>query len=310
MITTVTLNASIDKAYSLAAPLETGSVMRVGTCADSAGGKGLNASRAIATAGVEVLATGFVGGNTGKLLCELLDRDGIRESFVHVASETRCCVNVLEPSGRSTEFLEPGRSVTHDDMSRLEERVAELAGRSDVVTFSGSVPANVPDDVYATLVRSATREGALTILDTSGCLLERGIEGLPTMIKPNTDEMGALLGRAVAGPDEIADAAVCLHDRGIDCVVVSLGALGALMACSSGVFVATPPHIDVVNPVGSGDTMVGAFAVAMARGLAPAEQLRFSIACATANCLSPLTGRFSPDDARNLARRVHIDRIR
>ena len=44
MITTVTLNASVDKAYSISSTLEVGTVMRVATCSDSAGGKGLNAS--------------------------------------------------------------------------------------------------------------------------------------------------------------------------------------------------------------------------------------------------------------------------
>ena len=43
MIATVTLNTSIDKAYQLDCPLERGTVMRVETCIDNAGGKGLNA---------------------------------------------------------------------------------------------------------------------------------------------------------------------------------------------------------------------------------------------------------------------------
>jgi fructose-1-phosphate kinase PfkB-like protein len=48
MITTVTLNASIDKAYRINMPLTRGTVIRVAECEDSAGGKGLNAARAIA----------------------------------------------------------------------------------------------------------------------------------------------------------------------------------------------------------------------------------------------------------------------
>ena len=54
MISTVTLNASIDKAYRLACPLVDGTVMRVEACIDNAGGKGLNAARAAATCGEEV----------------------------------------------------------------------------------------------------------------------------------------------------------------------------------------------------------------------------------------------------------------
>ena len=310
MITTVTLNTSIDKAYSISSPLEVGTVMRVSSCIDNAGGKGLNASRAIATAGEQVLATGFVGGNNGRLLCELLERDGIPEDFVHVEAETRCCVNVLEPSGRSTEFLEPGRPVSEDEVKEVVERVARLAERSSIVTFCGSTPAGMPDDIYVRLIDVVHQSGARAILDTSGRLLERSIDAKPDLVKPNSDEIGALLGRKVENPDEVADAAIQLHERGVAQVVVSLGSKGALMACDEGVFLGTPPHIEVVNPVGSGDTMVGTFAVAMARGMGPADQLRFAMACATANCLSASTGHFELSVAEKLAPEVLVERVR
>lgn len=309
MITTVTLNTSIDKTYTIASELAPGHVMRVATCIDSAGGKGLNASRAVATASADVLATGFVGGNNGRLLCELLDRDGINQDFVHVAAETRCCVNVLEPSGRSTELLEPGRPVTADELDQLVAKVTELAGRSQVVAFSGFAPSGVPESVYATLVSAAHQAGARVILDTSGALLEEGIKANPDLVKPNTDEIGALLGRSVETPEEVVEAARALHEGGVAQVVVSLGSKGALMACGDGVFKGTPPRIEVVNPVGSGDTMVGAFAAAMARGLAPAEQLRFAMACATANCLTQKTGSFDLATAEQLAPQVTIEQL-
>lgn len=309
MITSVTLNTSIDKAYTMTVPLEVGTVMRVASCIDCAGGKGLNASRAVATAGEQVVATGFVGGNNGRLLRGLLDADGIEHDFVEVASETRCCINVLEPDGRSTEFLEPGRPVDEADVACVLAKVGELARRSSVVTISGSVPAGVPTDTYARLIGTIKAAGAKVVLDTSGDLLARGIEARPTMIKPNKDEIGALLGRTVSTPDEVLDAACEMHAAGIDQVVVSLGGAGALMACDDGVFEGRPPKIDVVNPVGSGDTMVGAFAVAMARGLSAPDQLRFAMACATANCLTPSTGHFDLATANDLEPQVVIRRL-
>ena len=58
MISTVTLNSSIDKAYQLSCPLVDGTVMRVETCIDNAGGKGLNQSIAAARAGARVFHAG------------------------------------------------------------------------------------------------------------------------------------------------------------------------------------------------------------------------------------------------------------
>ena len=60
MITTVTLNVSVDKAYYIKGIVVPGTVARVQKCVNSAGGKGLNVSRIIDFCGEEVLATGSV----------------------------------------------------------------------------------------------------------------------------------------------------------------------------------------------------------------------------------------------------------
>ena len=207
MICTVTLNASIDKAYRISGGLEVGTVMRVLDCTDTAGGKGLNAARAVATCGERVVATGFVGGNNGRLLCELLQRDGIPEDFVRVTAETRCCVNVLDGNETSTEFLEPGREVGAAEFARMRERLLSLAAEASVVTIDGSVPHGVSPDDYAGLVEGVRNMGTPCILDTSGVLLERGVKAHPTMVKPNTDEIGQILGRKVTSMSEVAEAA-------------------------------------------------------------------------------------------------------
>ena len=77
MILTVTLNASVDKAYHMAEGIQDGSVMRVASCRNSAGGKGLNVARIVRLCGAEVAATGFTGGHNGAYLEELLTADGI-----------------------------------------------------------------------------------------------------------------------------------------------------------------------------------------------------------------------------------------
>ena len=62
MITTITLNASIDKAYHMERAIENGTVMRVGAVRNTAGGKGMNVARIIRLCGENVLASGLAGG--------------------------------------------------------------------------------------------------------------------------------------------------------------------------------------------------------------------------------------------------------
>ena len=68
MITTVTMNTSIDKAYFMDHEVQNGTVMRVSRCRNSAGGKGLNVARAVKLCGEKVQATGLAGGFNGKYL--------------------------------------------------------------------------------------------------------------------------------------------------------------------------------------------------------------------------------------------------
>jgi len=309
MICTITLNTSVDKAYQMGAPLVDGTVMRVKCCIDRAGGKGLNCARGAATCGEEVVATGFVGGNNGRLLCGLLAADGIREDFVRTQSETRCCINVLEPDGRSTEFLEPGRPVSDEDIEALLAKIDALAAEADVLTINGSAPAGAPTDIYATLIQRIKACGKPVILDTSGELLARSIDAGPTMVKPNTDEISQILGRTVESMDEVMEAAKELHGRGVQIVVVSLGGDGAILACEKGVFRGRAPKIEVVNPVGAGDTLVGAFAVALARGQEPEECLRFAMSCASANCMTAETGQFQMSVAEDLAAQTTVEQL-
>ena len=309
MILTVTANASVDKAYRIETPLVDGSVHRVSLCSDSAGGKGLNTARAVITCGEDSLATGFVGGNNGRYLCELANKDGIPEDFVHVSQETRCCINVLEPNGRSTEFLEPGRPVTSANVESLRKKIQALMPQTTVVTINGSAPRGMTPDDYAGLIELIRSYHKPCILDTSGELLARGIQAHPTVIKPNADEISQLLGRPVVSDSEIIEAAVELHKSGIAYVLVSLGGKGAFMVCAKGVFRGYAPKINVLNPVGAGDTLVGAFAVGFVRGYDAREQLRYALSCASASCLAESTGRFDPKIASELLEQTEVKRI-
>ena len=120
MITTVTLNASIDKAYRMTQKVEYGTVMRVAETHNSAGGKGLNVARVVKLCGSDTKAAGLVGGYNGQYLESLLDADGISYEFEHIEGETRSCINILDPEYGSTEYLEPGCQVTPEEALPVE----------------------------------------------------------------------------------------------------------------------------------------------------------------------------------------------
>ena len=309
MILTVTLNTSIDKLY-LMEKIRPETVMRVKEVHNTAGGKGLNVSRTAAKLGEKVIAMGFTGGFNGKYLESLVDSPLIRCAFTHVDAETRSCVNCWDLSdGRSTEYLEPGAPVSPEDTARfLADFDRELPG-ADVVSVSGSIPEGVPEDIYCSLIRRCRQAGVPVLIDTSGSRLVSAVKETPSFIKPNEDEILQLLGRSVSGPEETALALTELHESGIPCAVLSMGAEGALLACSEGVFHGKPPKLVPRNTVGCGDSMTAGFAVGFARSLPVMETFRMALAVSAASALSLFTGDFDPADYEQLHPQVNVRRV-
>lgn len=307
MITTVTMNAALDKAYFMANKIENGTVMRVKHCRTSAGGKGLNVARVAALCGANVQATGLVGGFNGQYLEFLLKKDGISYHFGHVAGETRCCINILDEGYGSTEYLEPGCEVSLDEEQKFMKMFPDIIRSSDVITISGSIPQGIKKDIYGRMITVAKTMGKTVILDTSGELLEKGMKASPTMVKPNQDEIEQLFDVKIRSIQDVILYAKKIRDMGIAYVVVSLGKEGALLVCENGTFHGIPPKVEVVNTVGCGDSMVGAFAVAFERKYTEKEALRYAVAVASSNAISPDTGDFDPEKCKELLAQVTIE---
>lgn len=309
MILAVTLNTSIDKFYMLDR-FEPYTVMRVRKVNNTAGGKGMNVARIAALGGEEVTVMGFVGGYNGQFFESLITQPNIRKAFTHVKAETRSCINGWDDSlKRSTEYLEPGEMVSLKEVERFTGDFGRELKNAHVVAISGSLPAGVPKDFYATLISLCTQAGIPVLLDTSGEALVQGVKAVPTLIKPNTDELKQLLQKESSSREEIIKAAMELNAGGIERVVVSLGAEGALMVCREGIFHGKPPRIEPVNTVGCGDSMIGGFALGYARGWTAYESLRYAVAVSAANALSMGTGSYDRTDLENMLQQVIIQKF-
>ncbi|MEL3712082.1 tagatose-6-phosphate kinase [Staphylococcus borealis] len=261
MILTLTLNPSIDISYSLD-HFSLDTVNRVNNTIKTAGGKGLNVTRVLSEYGEDVTASGFLGGKLGEFIEQQLNANQINHHFFKITEETRNCIAILH-EGQQTEILEQGPSITELEASEFKTHLAKLLTKANVIAMSGSLPRGLKSDYYADLIKLAEQHQKLTILDSSGqSLLDVLLSDYkPTVIKPNIDELAQLLQTKVTSEIE------CLKDAvnqpifdGIAWIIVSLGSEGAFAKHHNNYYKVNIPRIDVVNPVGSGDSTVAGIA--------------------------------------------------
>lgn len=308
-ITTVTLNAAIDKTYRVDG-FALGEVSRAAEVISVPGGKGINVARVASQLGGRVLATGFVGGANGQFIVRELDKSGIDHDFVQIDGESRLCLNMIDiRTGVSTELLEPGPEIGADAWSALKRKVREWAARSAVVVFSGSLPRGLPVTAYAELTAIAKTEGAKVFLDTSGEALREGVRAAPDWIKPNADELGLLLGRRPDTEAELYRSLLDISGNGVGCVIATLGADGAVVAAGQQLYRVRAPRIEAVNAVGSGDSFVAGIALGTASGESLEHSLRLASAAGAANALSRQAGDVRGADIRSLLQQVQIETI-
>jgi ribokinase len=85
---------------------------------------------------------------------------------------------------------------------------------------------------------------------------------------PNETELAILTGMPVESEAEVSAAAQSLVNKGVETVIVTLGARGALLATRAGARAIAPVKVQAVDTTGAGDAFIGSFARYLAGGLA------------------------------------------
>jgi 1-phosphofructokinase len=286
MIYTVTLNPALDKTVEIP-NLTIDSVNRITTLRTDPGGKGINVSKVIDKLGGKSIATGILGGDTGRAIQSAIEKLGITSDFKFVEGETRTNLKVIDPVNHTnTDINEPGITVTEEILDSLLDDLLGKINGNDIVVLSGSLPKGAPQNTYEKWVKACREKGAKVILDADGEMLAAGLKSSPYLVKPNDIELSGLLGRTLTTPEELKEAAINLMEQyGLGKVVVSMGGKGALYVTGNDAVYAQGLKVPVGSTVGAGDSVVAALAVAEEAGMSLEEAVRLSTATGAANVM-------------------------
>jgi len=310
MILTVTPNPCVDKTIFVD-HVELGTIIRGKKATAIAGGKGTNVSRVVKALDRPTKALQVVGGHTGAHIEEMIRvQDGVETVPVWVSAPSREIVTVLDTSKHvQTAYMEPGPEITAEEAARVGQVFENVLGEAKVVTFNGTVPCAVLHSLYYDLIKAAARRDIKTVLDSHGPAFAEGIRAQPFMVKPNIGETQRFFGEQVRTDNDILKAITKYHRLGASWVVISMGARGAIASLDGQLFRCTPPKVDEVNPVGSGDALVAGFAVGLMEGMDLEETCRLAVGAGTANATSWDIGRCSRDEIERHAALVKIERL-
>jgi 1-phosphofructokinase len=287
MIVTLTANPSVDRTMELDSPIVRGEVFRATSVGDEAGGKGVNVARAVAHAGVPVVAV--LPADDDDLLVKGLIAAGVHPVNIPVGRPSRVNITVTEPDGTTTKFNDPGHPFTPEVVAEVEHRLMTRSQPGDWMVLSGSLPPDSDESWYGTLTSDLKAAGRKVAVDTSGAALAATVSdaaSLPDLLKPNAEELASLTGddwvALESDPLAAATAARRLVDDGVGAVLLTLGSQGAVLITAEGTWRATPPPITLRSTVGAGDASLAGYLLADLRGLDAPERLREAVAYGSA----------------------------
>lgn len=310
MLTVLCLNAGIDRTYEVD-EFSVGGYYRPTRMRVQAGGKGVNVARIAHRLGVETIISGFAGGAGGGLISRQLQTEGVLTDFVAVEEEPRVCINIVNRRAKTqTRVDEIGPLVTPTELDRLRGKWRELLAKSKAAVISGSAPRGVPFSLYGELIHAARGAKVPVILDTRDELLAEGVKARPLMIKPNLEELSTLLGRTVQNAQQALAAGQELAEGGLQIVLISLGAGGAVAVTrKQGHWIAKPPKVEPVSSVGCGDALVAGFAAASLLGKGFGDCIRWGMAAGAANAARFENAGCTREEITKLIPEVQLSRV-
>ncbi len=302
-ILTITLNPALDIATSVA-QVAPGVKLRCTPPETDPGGGGINVSRAIDQLGGQSKCFVALGGDTGQRLRAQLQQANL-DLIIHDApSETRQSLAVTDLSiNAQFRFMLPGPDWGAVDIKDARSAIRAAAPDNGLVVLSGSGPAGAAPDLYADICRDFADDATDIILDTSGPLLAHlaaGQDSLPLVLRMDQHEAETLARRPLPTRQDSANFAETLVKRGAArMVIVARGADGSVWADADRRLHVAAADVPVRSKVGAGDSFVGGFTYAMARGLGIEQALAHGAAAASAAVMTEGTQLCRAEDAQN-----------
>ncbi len=252
----------------------------------SPGGKGVNISRALAANGIDSTALIVLGEENAEDFRRALAKDRLCAKEICVPGRIRENITLHTNNASETRISFSGFAADDALLERVKAALDDTINKDTVVTFTGRVPEGITLAAVKELLLDMQKKGAKLVIDSKSFRIDDLVACRPFLIKPNEEEIALYAGNKVDGIESAVRAAKQLRIVGIENVMISLGAKGAVLASAHGCFAAAAPTVKVHSTIGAGDSTIGGFLAAMKSGLSHADMLRTAVCYGSAACMT------------------------
>ncbi len=270
------------------------------------GGKAVNVSRALKANGHDSTAFLLLGKDNGQAFVSAMENEGLCTRIYRTDGRVRENLTTLTDGIPETRICVHTFSITKEILDHVADDLVSLVDGDTTVVISGKFPKGLTLSDCTDFVRRLQTVTRYIALDSQTFGAEEIRSLKPWLIKPNEEEIEALIGHPCSDLPSLIDAAEDLYWGGIANVLISLGGNGALYVGELGGFRIEVPSITPLSTIGAGDSTLAGFLSAYADGLDAVACLTRACAFGTAACLEEGTNPPKPEKVAELSHTVRV----
>lgn len=276
-----------------------------------AGGQGPWVANMLAVLEMPTIVCGPFGGETGKVLAGLVEKDLVEVRVVEAGGS-----NGAQVEDRRTGELEcvaemlPSRLNRHEVDDLFNSVLAGALASSVTVLTGPADPRTVPADLFRRVAADVSALGLPVVADLSGEPLHAALKGGLSVLKVSSEDM---VEDGLADSESVDDVVACiekLSEHVADCVLVTRAGDPAIASYDGELHEVHVPPLEPVHHRGAGDSMTAGIAAARARGLDLEEAIRIGAAAGATNVTRHGLASARRDTIEQLAERIDIRPVR
>ena len=245
-----------------------------GTFFMSAGGKGANQAVAAARLGGDVCFIAKIGYDIfGRQSIELFEKEGIDTSFIvrDKVEPSGVALITVDDKGENCIVVAPGANgaLNLDDINAAKKKIENAS----LLLMQLEVPVDTVE--YVATIAAENRIRVILNPAPATKLSDELLRKI-SIITPNQKEAQMLTGIEVTDEASAKQAAISLRDKGIETVIITMGAMGAFVLHDNNFAMMEGHKVKVIDTTAAGDIFNGALAVALCEKKAVEDAVVFA----------------------------------